>query len=145
MSNEEWGGTTTITHEGVARQFWSLGIEDSYKFLKTSFGGPSEKEADVRLRTFGRNEIPDQQKFTKIILAFKQLRSPFILVLVIALVITAFLGKWIETAVIAAAICVNGILGFYQENKAEQVLRLLKSYIRARTRVHGRYPKLPFV
>ena len=135
MSNEEWGGTTTITHEGVARQFWSLGIEDSYKFLKTSFGGPSEKEADVRLRTFGRNEIPDQQKFTKIILAFKQLRSPFILVLVIALVITAFLGKWIETAVIAAAICVNGILGFYQENKAEQVLRLLKSYIRARTRV----------
>ena len=127
--------TATLAKGDAAQSFWSLGIEESYNFLKTSFDGISEEEAALRLRVFGRNEIPEKRKFVKFVILLNQFKNPLIFILVIAATITAFFGEWIETGVIAAAVLVNTGLGFYQENKAEQVLRLLKSYIRTRIRV----------
>ena len=135
MRNLEKPRPTSLTEQDIAQPFWSLSIEESYNFLKTSFDGLSEEEAAARLRFFGLNEIPEDKKLAKIILFFNQFKSPLIFILLIAAIVTAFLREWVETGVITAAILVNAWLGFYQENKAERVLQLLKSYILARTKI----------
>lgn len=126
---------TILTHEDLTQPFWSLGADDTIRFLNTSFEGLSEEEAAARLRVFGRNEIPERRRFAKLALIFHQFKNPLIIVLVISSLITAFVGELVETGVIIAAVLVNTSLGFYQEHKAEQTLRLLKSYVRTRTRV----------
>ncbi|HEY4497955.1 MAG TPA: HAD-IC family P-type ATPase [Candidatus Paceibacterota bacterium] len=127
--------TVALAHEDIVQPFWSLSIEDALRFLKTSRDGLTEEEAAARLHAFGYNEIPEGRRFTQLALIFNQFKSPLIVILVIASLATAFLGEWIETGVIAAAILVNACLGFYQEHKTEHVLRVLKSYIRTRSRV----------
>lgn len=125
----------TIDKESPKEPFWSMGAGEVLGALKSSFSGLDDKEAAVRLKTFGPNTIEERRRFSKLEIILRQFQNLLIVILIAAGVITVFLGEWIETSVISAAIAVNVFLGFWQENKAETVLELLKTYIRARSRV----------
>lgn len=103
--------------------------------LETRAEGLTEEEAKKRIVTFGPNEIKDGRKFSGLKLFLNQFRSPLIFILLFAGAVTVFLKDWLDTGVIFAAVLVNVSLGFYQEAKAENVLELLKSYVKTRTRV----------
>src|SRR3989344_1742122 len=92
---------TNLTEKDIDRPFWSLSPEESYNFLQTSFDGLSEEDAAARLRFFGRNEVQEERKFAKFTLFFNQFKSPLIFILIIAAGITALIGEWVETGVIA--------------------------------------------
>lgn len=126
---------TSITPESIKQPFWSMTSDEALKILRTRKEGLSEEEAKKRLESFGPNSIRIKKRFTKTKIFFNQLTSPFILVLIIAGVISIFLRDWIDAGFILAAVSVNSILGFWQENKAENALELLKTYIRVRARV----------
>ena len=64
-----------------------------------------------------------------------QFKSPLIFILIIATAVTLFLQDWVDSAVITLAIIVNTALGFYQENRAEEALDKLKTYIKERVRI----------
>ena len=121
--------------KAIKQPFWSMSVEETLRILEADKEGLSSEEADKRLRDFGINEIKDGERFSKFKLLLGQFKSSLILILVVAGLITAFLKDWLDTGVIFAAVALNAILGFYQENKAENVLEFLKSYIRTRTRV----------
>ncbi|OGM97082.1 MAG: hypothetical protein A3B86_03025 [Candidatus Yanofskybacteria bacterium RIFCSPHIGHO2_02_FULL_38_22b] len=122
--------------KGVIKQpFWSMSVEETLQILEVTKDGLSGEEAEKRLKTFGTNEIQDGERFSRFRLLLKQFKNPLILILIIAGVVTAFLKDWLDMGVIFAAVVVNTALGFYQENKAENVLELLKTYVRTRTRV----------
>jgi H+-transporting ATPase len=60
-------------------------------------------------------------------------------------VLTWFLGKYLETYVITALLLFNGIFGFAQEEKANSAVTLLKQRLRVngrpcRSRTRGRKP-----
>lgn len=97
--------------------------------------GLSEKDVRTRRTLFGLNIIQRPVRLTKLAIMIRQFKSPLILVLVFAGLVTLFLKEWIDAGVIWAAVLVNTGLGFYQENKAETVLAELQSYIRTRVRV----------
>lgn len=103
--------------------------------LETRTEGLSEEEAKKRIRDFELNEIKDGREFSGLKLFLNQFRSPLIFILLFAGAVTVFLKDWLDTGVIFAAVLVNVFLGFYQEAKAENVLELLKSYVKTRTRV----------
>lgn len=115
--------------------FWAMGVEEALGLLESSAAGLAEAEAQKRRQLFGPNEIQDWRSLAKIKIVLNQLKSPLILILVFAGVLTFFLKEWVNTAVIFAAVLVNTFLGFFQENKAENALALLKNYIRFRSRV----------
>ena len=121
--------------EKISQPFWGLSEEDALKALVSSRDGLIEEEATKRAQIFGRNEISERMRFTKIKILLSQFESPLILILLIAAFISAYLQDWIDMFVIFAAVTINTGLGFYQENKAEEVLRILKSYVRVRARV----------
>ncbi|MBI2063800.1 MAG: HAD-IC family P-type ATPase [Candidatus Yanofskybacteria bacterium] len=126
--------TNKITREIIKGSFWSLDIREVLDWLKTGKDGLNEKEAVERAKIFGLNVIKEHRRLPRLKIILQQFSSPLILILVIAGIITTFFGEWVETGVIFAAVVINAALGFWQENKAETVLELLKGYVRMRAR-----------
>ncbi|MFH0792105.1 MAG: cation-transporting P-type ATPase, partial [bacterium] len=124
-----------INRESIKDPFWSMDAKEILSALKTNLSGLNNEEVAARLKTFGSNIIKEYSRSSKIKIALRQFQSLLIIILIIAGIVTIFLGAWVEVGVIFAAVIVNAIFGFWQENKAETVLELLKTYVRVRARV----------
>src|SRR3972149_1003705 len=124
-----------LNKEITKEPFWSLGAEEVLNSLNSGLDGLSEQEAASRRQIFGSNVIKERRRLSKAKIFLRQLKSPLVLILIAAGAVVIFLGEWVETGVIFAAVIANTLLGFWQENKAETVLELLKGYIRTRARV----------
>lgn len=119
----------------IQHPFWSMKIEEVWKILQSSQSGLTEEEVDLRKKIFGQNTIVTKRRLPRLKIVFNQVKSPLILILIIAGSVTVYLHQWIDAGVIFAAVLVNTVLGYWQENKAENVLELLKTYIKTRARV----------
>ncbi|KKW20932.1 MAG: Cation-transporting ATPase [Candidatus Adlerbacteria bacterium GW2011_GWC1_50_9] len=109
--------------------------EEVFRVLGSSPDGLSDEEALRRLSGFGKNSLEEAPRLRKTKIFLDQFKSPLILALIFAGILTAILREFVEMGVIFLAVFVNTFLGFWQENKAETVLELLRSYIRTRVRV----------
>jgi Ca2+-transporting ATPase len=103
--------------------------------LNSQPNGLSREEARRRLEKNGPNRLPRRGRATAIELILKQVKSPLIIVLLVAAAITFGLEEQVNTGVLLATVFVNVALGFWQENKAEAVLEALQNYTRTRARV----------
>ena len=92
--------------------------------------GLSEKEAEIRRKKFGPNKLPEEKSFSKLKIFFGQFKSPLIYILVIAGIITLILRDYTDTIIIFSAVFLNTIIGFFQENKASQILSELKKIVK---------------
>jgi cation-transporting P-type ATPase F len=93
--------------------------------------GLSEEEAAQRLGAHGANRPssrPEQGAFKRWL---AQLRQPLVLVLLVAAVVTALLGEWLDASVISAVVLVNALVGFIQEGKAQAALAALARAVAA--------------
>jgi len=124
-----------LDKNAIKQPFWAIGVEETLKILQTKTEGLTSEEAGLRLRFFGPNAIEGKNNFSLVKLFLSQFRSPLIFILIFAGIVTFFLRDFIDTFVIFGAVLVNVFLGFYQESKAENVLELLKSYVKTRSRV----------
>lgn len=114
---------------------WAMQKDEALSVFETSARGLSDGEIKKRLALFGYNTISEHLRLSHLELFLRQFKNPLVLILLGAGAVTVFLGEWINAAVIGAAVLANTILGFWQENKAEHVVRLLRTYIRARVKV----------
>lgn len=114
---------------------WTLSLSEIFQDSDTIQTGLTEKEAGIRLKNYGNNTFHNREKINGISLFFKQFLSPLIFLLIGAGVLTFLLDEWVETVVIALAVFLNVLLGFYHEYHAENTLDKLKTYIKDRSRV----------
>ena len=118
----------------IFSEYTAKKIEEVLSLLKTSKTGLSEEEARERLKIYGFNET--KEKDTSLLDIFlRQLKSPFFYLLLIAAIITLFIGEKFDGFVILVFIFVNTILGFFQEARAQKSVSLLKKYIPLKARV----------
>jgi calcium-translocating P-type ATPase len=117
------------------KTFWSLSKDEVLTVLDSNEKGLASNEAEERKKIFGPNTIEEGKRITKFAIFFNQFKSPLIFLLLIAGVVTIFLGSYEDAGFIFAAALINAILGFYQENKAEGALAKLKTYVQERVRV----------
>ncbi len=95
--------------------------------LKTSVSdGLSATEAQARLNEYGPNELEEKAKKPAWKMLLGQFTETMVVILIIAAIISAFLGKEIETIAIAAIVILFAILGFVQEYRAEKAMAALK-------------------
>lgn len=116
--------------------YWNLFFEQVIEELGSDVArGLSAAEASERLIRYGRNAFEKEHKTDRLKLAFNQLRSPLILILVFAAVVTIAIGHYGDALFIGIAIVINSLLGYWQENKAESALAELRTYLKLRARV----------
>lgn len=96
--------------------------------------GLSTKEAQDRLSKNGKNILAQNDiKWWKIF--FKQFKSAFIYLLLAAMVLSFILSQFVEGLMILLFIIINTVLGFFQEYRSENTVKLLKKYIKIKARV----------
>ncbi len=105
----------------------TLKAEEVFKKLGTSERGLTTAEAEKRLQTYGANELEEEKKTTKLVLLMRQLKNPLVGVLVVAALVSLFVGKLVDMMVIIVVIGFNTSIGFFQEYKAEAALQALKT------------------
>jgi Ca2+-transporting ATPase len=88
--------------------------------------GLSPEVARQRLAEVGPNELREAPRppFWKLVL--QQFESFLVMMLIIASIISALLGDYVEAAAIMAIVLLNAIIGVVQESKAEEALAALK-------------------
>ncbi|MBI2003051.1 MAG: HAD-IC family P-type ATPase [Candidatus Wildermuthbacteria bacterium] len=128
--------TPGMTKEIQRMPFWTFSDSETLEILRTDVkSGLSEKEAEERLKVFGKNIIEDTRGASRFSILLNQFKSPLILILFFAGIVTLFIGHYRDTLFIFAAVLVNAALGFTQEYKAEKALAELKTYLKQRARV----------
>ncbi len=114
--------------------FASIDTQELYKKLGTSETGLSSAQAEAILKTNGPNVI--KSKETTIWDIFRrQFKSPFVYLLLVASLLSFALGEKIDAGMILLFVAINTILGFYQEYKSEQTVKLLKKYLVSKIQV----------
>lgn len=122
-------------------------VEEVLARLKTSREGLSDDEAARRLKQYGPNQLPVEEAPLPIVILLRQVKSPLIYILLAAGLVTALLGKYVDTGVILSVVVLDAIVGFTQEYKAEQALRALAGMTAPRARVlrRGKEREIPAV
>lgn len=88
--------------------------------------GLSESEAKTRLEKYGPNKLKGQQKKSILQMFTAQLKDWLIYVLFAAVIITIFLGEYIDAIIILLVIILNAVLGVIQEVKAGNAIEALQ-------------------
>jgi Ca2+-transporting ATPase len=97
--------------------------------------GLTTAEASDRLALAGPNELLERARIPTWRLFAAQFANTMIVVLVIAAVVTAFIGDIKDTVVILAIVALNGVIGFVQEYRAERALAALREMTSPTARV----------
>jgi len=97
--------------------------------------GLTPDEAAARLDRYGPNAFAAAARRGLLTRVGGQVRHPLIYVLIVAGVITAALGEYVDSIVIFGVVLVNVLVGVIQESKAEAALDSLRALVHTRARV----------
>ncbi|MFO7670172.1 MAG: cation-translocating P-type ATPase [Bacteroidales bacterium] len=101
--------------------------------------GLSDEEALARLKKSGANKLLSKKKKSIFLMFFAQLKNWLIYILLGAVVITIFMGEYVDAIIILLVININAFLGVFQEVKAGKAIEALQklTFPRALVRRNG--------
>ncbi|HJW17425.1 MAG TPA: magnesium-translocating P-type ATPase [Flavisolibacter sp.] len=127
------------------QQFWMLTAEDLLIQLRSTVDGLSTIEAQKRLK-----EQRAGQKLVKpwvgdLKLFLSQFKSPLILLLVFAVLLSIYLKEYSDSIIILAVLVTTGILGFVQERNAGRAVQKLVELVHSKASVFrdGKETEIP--
>lgn len=115
--------------------FWSIPVEELLRRLNTTEKGLTESEAKSRLKRHGPNAILARKRPSTLSLLLSQFKSPIILLLIFAALLSLYLRDTVEATLILAIILVSGLLGFWQERRAADAVEKLLAVVRVKATV----------
>ncbi|MGE5432976.1 MAG: magnesium-translocating P-type ATPase [Syntrophomonadaceae bacterium] len=116
-------------------EFWSLPAEDLLKILGSAKEGLSGAEAGKRTALFGSNELKPKKRSTALSLLASQFKSPIILILLFATILSFFLHDPVDAFIILSIVLISGLLGFWQEYSASNAVEKLLSIVQTKASV----------
>lgn len=105
------------------------------EFTNQDMTGLSGEEASRLRKTHGPNEISHEKTTPAWLLLAHQVKSPLVIILIFACVISVILGEPLEALAIGAILVVNALIGFFQEYRAETAIAALREMTAPRARV----------
>jgi Ca2+-transporting ATPase len=104
-------------------------IETVLENLGTNRKGLNQVDAVARIKQYGLNKLRTVERRTALIILLEQFKSILVFLLIIATIISLYLGLFVDAIAIAIILILNAFLGFYQEFKAERAINALKKLI----------------
>jgi Mg2+-importing ATPase len=102
--------------------------------MRTTPSGLSSEEAQQRLLEYGPNEIEGHETLWWQTL-LHQFQSSFMYLLLIAVALSFLLGEQREAGMMLIFLCINALLGFFQEYRSAKTLDLLKQFLVSSSKV----------
>ncbi|HEV7188871.1 MAG TPA: HAD-IC family P-type ATPase [Blastococcus sp.] len=97
--------------------------------------GLSARTAEERLRTGGRNVLPEEKPTPGWLRFLQEYRSYMQMILVAAAAVSVVVQEWGTAVLLVALTVLNAVVGLRQEGKAESAMNALKSLLKASARV----------
>ncbi|HEY0742087.1 MAG TPA: cation-translocating P-type ATPase [Chryseosolibacter sp.] len=125
--------------------WWQLESKAVFIQTKASEAGLSLQEVRKRLAEVGTNELQSKKKKTPLGIFLNQFKDFMIVVLLAAAVVAGIAGDLTDTIIIGVIVLLNAVVGFIQENKAEQAMEALKkiSALQAHVMRDGQHTTVP--
>mgnify|MGYP006278447937 FL=1 len=93
---------------------------------ETTSDGLADDEAERRLAAHGENDVADVSQRTPLSILVAQFDSVLIWVLVVAALLSVWVGHAVDAVLIVVIVAANGAFGFAQDYRAEQSLEALR-------------------
>ena len=116
-------------------RYWALTPEELAAHLGSSAGGLSTAEAAQRLSRYGENALREREHLSALRVFLNQFRSPIIIILLVATVLSALLGDWIDAIIISIILLLSAVLAFVQEYAASSATAALARRVQTEARV----------
>ncbi len=88
--------------------------------------GLTQREAERRLKRYGSNTLQEKKKISPVKIFISQFNDLITWVLIVATVLSGFMGEKADCITILIIVVMNAVLGFMQEYKTERSLEALK-------------------
>ena len=95
----------------IPGEYWSLPPEQVLGALHASRSGLQPEEADQRLKQYGTNSIEAQTQASALRLLLSQFKSPLVLILIFAAIISGIVKEWVDAIIVLAIVFGSTILG----------------------------------
>jgi Mg2+-importing ATPase len=106
--------------------YWSRSTRDVLQSLASSAHGLTMAVAAERLKSIGPNHLKPPNRTSPVWLFVRQIRSPLVLILIVAAAISASVGQGHEAIIIVLIVLASCILGFTQEYGASRAIEALQ-------------------
>ncbi len=121
-------------NQSLTESFWAHKTEELLTALQSQLSGLTEAEASKRL--LARGATKQRSPIVKDVLLFlSQFKSPLVLLLVAAVILSAFLGEKTDVIIILSILIFTGTLGFWQERNAGKAVEKLRAIITVKAKV----------
>jgi cation-transporting P-type ATPase F len=108
------------------KQWHALTEESALDFLQTKLEtGLSQSEVEDRQTHYGKNVITQKSQRSALMRFLLQFHQSLVYILLGAIVISFFLGEYVDALVIFAVVLANAIVGYLQESKAIKAIEAL--------------------
>jgi magnesium-transporting ATPase (P-type) len=112
------------------KDWYALESEAIIKELESDINkGLTNDTAQKNIKIYGKNQLPQKKRKSAFIRFIEHFNDILIYILFIAAIISALLGHYADTIVIAIVAVINASIGFFQENKAEKALEDIKNLL----------------
>lgn len=109
--------------------YWAMPAEELLAGLNAGKAGLSSGEAKARSRTSGSNTISAANETSALAAFARQFRSPLILILIFAAIVSGVVGEGSEAIIIGIIVLASCVLSFTQEYGASRAMQALTARI----------------
>jgi Ca2+-transporting ATPase len=108
-------------------EFYRLSPQEVTGILKTDISaGLDEAEVQKRFAESGPNELKASARVSPWVLFFSQFKDILIQILLVATLLSAFMGHAVESIAIAIIVLFAVVFSFIQEHRAERAIEALR-------------------
>lgn len=112
---------------GSPQEYWSTDSAELLETLATRLSGLTPDEVESRLVHRERNVGLRRESDVRLLV--RQFRSPLLLLLLVASMVSLFFAERLDSAIILAIVFGSGILGFVQERGAVRAIEALRELV----------------
>lgn len=116
----------------AAPMLWTLAPDEVLRTLGTTQAGLSSAEAARRLSTAGPNDVRATRELTLADLVWRQVRSPLLLLLLVAATVSMLTGAWTDAGMVLVILVASTALGVSREYRAHREAASLQARLLVR-------------
>lgn len=111
---------------GEPEPWHAFSPQEALEHLQVREQGLTAQEAAERLANYGPNQLLEAPRPGFLQMLWGQINNFVVILLIVASLISALLGDYLESSAILAIVILNAVLGLLQERRAEEALAALK-------------------